>query len=240
MLRKRKRKDKSSEGRTLLFNGKRYKFEESNAALCVPEELRRSFRRLSRIDRSVRPSSPSTIFNVFSRCCSVGGKKEEESSIFGKEEVEKSCIVWTTKQEDSDPRFLKRGTSQRNVNMNVWLNGENKNVRSVMYEWFVGPKQLSDLEIETYTKRRGRSRKRGRRIKAVCDNAGVCINPFHLVSSSPLGEDVARQIENEPRGVSSSWVNKHLEEDCGKSNAKRKLDNAYISSMFILNSLGIT
>jgi hypothetical protein len=185
------------------------------------------------------------IYNVFSRCLVIGKgkregeKKEKESLIFGKEKGEENCIVWTAKQEDPDPRFLKRGTAKRNVNMNVWLNGENKSVRSVMYEWFVGPKQLSDLEIEMYTKRRGRPRKRGRQIKAMCKNAGVCINPFHLTSSSPLGEDVVWSMKNEPRGVSTGWVDKHLKE-CEKSNAKRRLDNAYTSSTFILDSLGVT
>jgi hypothetical protein len=249
---KRKRKA-SSEDDAILFRGKRYDFEESNAALCVPVELRRSFRKLSKIDRSVRPGSAKDIAKVFSRCCALGGnrsvgdraKGHAKDSVFGSEGVEESCIIWTTKQTDvdvrdaprGDTRILRRGNAVRSDNMNVWMNKCNRKIRSVMYEWFVAPKGLSESEVEAYAKRRGGTRKRGREIKMTCDNAVRCINPFHMTSSVELAMDVQERIKAEGRGVSRAWVGRNLKK--GSSRAARHLENAYTSSMFILNR-GVT
>jgi len=205
-------------------------FCSDRAALCVPMELRKAFRRIPLMDPPVRPKNATVVTAFFSKCCIIprqvgthmGMEKIEgdmEARVYGndipllnqRKPTSDFCILWTKKQRGStsaggifNTEYLRReprGESavEKNDNMYHWINGQNVRARVIMYEWFVGPMGMSKEEKIQYSKRRGRTRKRGRSIRVTCEHADCCINPFHMYAL--MSEDVEKSINEEQRGV---------------------------------------
>lgn len=150
------------------------------------------------------------------------------------------CILWTrkdTKKRKESPEHTEtpNGKNRLRVELNGkqyvktndnqyhWINGQNVRARVIMYEWFVGPINMSEDEKQGYNKRRGRTRKRGRTIRMTCENSDCCINPLHM--HAKMSKEMERSILEEKRAFELN-----LEEP--KILKKRKIDNVLGDGIF--------
>jgi hypothetical protein len=155
------------------------------AALCVPTSLRHKFRRLSEMDEGLRPKNTKVIRDFFTKCraCTTHGDTSAVKLIdwdtveieFDTMNTGTPCMAWVKKN----------GTA--NTNMYFFFHGKNTLVRRILFEWFVGPTQLTEREKEAFQKKRSRSRKKPRRLSPSC-SYDSCIHPWHLTATPPLPE----------------------------------------------------
>jgi len=182
------------------------------AARCVPSELRPYFRRISDIDPELRPQNYKVIQDVFSKCQlrimeegrfvpldwasgfpkGTGTEKGDDSS----DPQDQPCMAW-----------VKKGSSSLNANMYFCFHGKNILIRRILFEWFVGPTQLTEKEKEAFQKKRCRNRTRPRRFHPSC-SFPECIMPEHLKATPPLPGYVRERIVRE--------YCHHLTEDSGE------------------------
>jgi hypothetical protein len=106
----------------------------------------------------------------------------------GQRGVDEKCMVW-----------LEKGSKNRmSDNLYFWFSSaatpkrkKNVRVKLFMFEWFVGPSQLTEKEREVYAiKKKGtKGRVRPRQLRNRCGNR-FCINPFHLYCIPELPKDI--------------------------------------------------
>lgn len=162
------------------------------AARCVPLELRQSFRKLSEMDAELRPKNTKVILDFFSKCrlcIPTENGAECKEQIEWEQDYSMShylCMTWVKKD----------GTL--NTNMYFCFHGKNTLVRRILFEWFVGPTQLTKKEKEAFQKKRSRSRKKPRRVAPSCSYT-LCINPHHMVAKPPLPESFLLHTKNRQR-----------------------------------------
>ncbi len=171
-------------------------FSQASAALCVPLGLRHLFRRIARMDENLYPQNAKVMQDFFSKCRLCRTSKgvnnvakpecllEWENEKVGWEEDTERCMAW-----------VKKNLSMNN-NMYFWINGKNTSVRRLMFEWFVGPTELTEEEKNTFQKKRCRLRKKPRRIHSSCSFTN-CVNPAHLGAIPSLSKTLQKKIEEE-------------------------------------------
>lgn len=167
------------------------------AAQCIPSELRPYFRPIYDIDPELRPQNYKVIQDVFSKCrlCTmeegkfvpldwtskaVSKEKGDDSS----EPQEHVCMAWVKKN----------SPSSLNSNMYFCFHGKNILIRRILFEWFVGPTQLTEKEKEAFQKKRCRNRKKPRRIHTSCSFSD-CILPEHMKATPPLPEYIRDRMD---------------------------------------------
>ncbi|MHA1684508.1 MAG: hypothetical protein ACTSUE_26455 [Promethearchaeota archaeon] len=148
------------------------------------------------MDPELRPRNAKVILDFFSKCrlCTppengTNTKPLKWSPTTELEDKRQPCMTWVKKD----------GTM--NTNMYFYFHGKNTLVRRILFEWFVGPTQLTEREKKEFQKKRSRSRKKPRRLSPSCSYLH-CIYPCHLVATPPVpeyfwskGEDRQRRVE---------------------------------------------
>ncbi len=197
-------------------------FSQASAEECVPSELRSRFRWISNMAPDLRPKNKKVIRDFFSKCQLCVPRNQDKTSPTKTNPFEAFLFFEWNSDTVDDPRqdtqswsgddaeergddssefqdtcrciaWIKKDVTLNN-NMYFCFHGKNISVRRIIFEWFVGPTELTQEEKRAFEKKRSRLRKKPRRIHSSC-NFKHCMHPEHLVATPKLPA-YARTEEN--------------------------------------------